>query len=342
MTFLQNTWYLAAWSEELAAGQLLARTIAGEPVVFFRDADGAAAALRDACPHRFAPLSRGILRPEGVQCRYHGLVFGAEGRCVANPHGPITSALTARRFALVERHTALWLWLGDAERATPATIPDLGFIDAVPPECRARGRLHRAANYQLLVDNIMDLSHADYLHADTLGGGINTRTKGRVEERDGVVAILWHAHDDLLPPVHRGLMPDGLQRGDFHNEVYWHAPGVMRQRLLFGPAGELATRGIDSWTTHTMTPETDTTTHYFYCHTSDSLSANPMLAGPIKAVLDHAFEHEDGPMIEAQQQRIGAREFTALRPALLGIDAGAMRVRRALESRIAEEARVAG
>ena len=123
--FLRNTWYLAGWAEELSQDALLARTIAGEPLVLFRSPAGAPVALADVCPHRFAPLSRGRLGPLGLQCRYHGLTFGADGRCVHNPHGPISSALSARRFAVVERHTALWIWLGEPDRADPATIPDL-------------------------------------------------------------------------------------------------------------------------------------------------------------------------------------------------------------------------
>jgi vanillate O-demethylase monooxygenase subunit len=335
--FLRNTWYLAAWSEEVPSAQLLARTIAGDPLVFFRTAEGDVTALYDACPHRFAPLSRGILGDKGLQCRYHGLTFGTGGRCVVNPHGPITSALHARSFPVVERHTALWLWLGEPDRASADTIPDLGFIDRTATEARVRGCLYRHADYRLLVDNIMDLSHADYLHPDSLGGGINTRTKGKVQERNGVVSIRWHARDDLLPPVMRGLMPNGEPRGDFQNEVDWYAPGVMRQRVLFGPTGELETRGVDSWTTHTMTPETETSTHYFYCHTSDSVNANPALAAPIKATLDRAFELEDGPMIEAQQSRIGSRDFWSLRPALLSIDTGAVLARRTLEKLIKAE-----
>jgi phenylpropionate dioxygenase-like ring-hydroxylating dioxygenase large terminal subunit len=337
MTFLRNCWYLAAWSEELITGQLLARTIAGEPLVLFRTQAGTPAALLDACPHRFAPLSRGRLTPEGLQCGYHGLAFAADGRCVLNPHGAVTSALRARQFAMVDRHAALWVWLGEPERATAATIPDLGFIDRTAPAARVQGWLHRQASYLLMVDNIMDLSHADYVHPDTLGSGINTRTKGRVAERDGVVSILWHAHDDVLPPLFRGLMPNGEPRGDFHNEVYWYAPGVMKQRLRFGPTGQLETRGIDSWTTHTMTPETESSTHYFFCHTSDTVNADPSTAGSIKQLLENVFETEDGPMIEAQQRHIGSRDFWSLKPALLPIDSGAVRARRVLERLIEAE-----
>ena len=37
-TFLRNAWYVAAWSDDLADGQLLARTILKEPVVLYRKA----------------------------------------------------------------------------------------------------------------------------------------------------------------------------------------------------------------------------------------------------------------------------------------------------------------
>ena len=75
-TYLRNAWYVAAWSDDLAEGKLLARTIMKEPIVLYRRADGSPAALHDRCPHRFAPLSMGkIVHGDAVQCPYHGLEF---------------------------------------------------------------------------------------------------------------------------------------------------------------------------------------------------------------------------------------------------------------------------
>jgi len=86
MTFLRNTWYMAMWSENLAAGTLLPRMLLGTPLVFWRDTQGRVAALEDRCPHRFAPLSKGKLLGDRVQCGYHGLEFDGSGACVRNPH----------------------------------------------------------------------------------------------------------------------------------------------------------------------------------------------------------------------------------------------------------------
>ena len=59
--FLYNAWYVAARSQELDGG-LLGRTILNQPIVFFRGAGGAIAALEDRCCHRNAPLSVGRLK----------------------------------------------------------------------------------------------------------------------------------------------------------------------------------------------------------------------------------------------------------------------------------------
>ncbi|HEY6992180.1 MAG TPA: Rieske 2Fe-2S domain-containing protein, partial [Xanthobacteraceae bacterium] len=75
-TYLRNAWYVAAWSDDLADGQLLPRTILKQPIVLYRKPDGNVAALEDRCPHRFAPLHMGkIVAGDRVQCPYHGLEF---------------------------------------------------------------------------------------------------------------------------------------------------------------------------------------------------------------------------------------------------------------------------
>ena len=61
MAFLRNTRYVAMWAEGLAAGKLVPRTLLNEPMVFFRDAAGVVHGLAESCPHRFAPLHRGML-----------------------------------------------------------------------------------------------------------------------------------------------------------------------------------------------------------------------------------------------------------------------------------------
>ena len=45
MAFLRNTWCVAAWDDEVAAGRMMACRLLNEPVVLLRNADGAVQAL---------------------------------------------------------------------------------------------------------------------------------------------------------------------------------------------------------------------------------------------------------------------------------------------------------
>lgn len=176
----------------------------------------------------------------GTFPKSHG-VSGQVKRRAANA----SAALNVKSFPCVERHAAVWLWLGGLP-ADPDRIPDYAFIDTTAPEARVKGYLHSATDYRLMIDNIMDLTHADYLHRDLLGGGINTLAKARVEAEGDTVRITWTAEDELLAPLHAQALgtPDG--RGDFHNSVLYEAPGHMKQRIKLALPGQIASHPHDS------------------------------------------------------------------------------------------------
>lgn len=333
--FLKNAWYQAGWSHDLPEGTLLSRRLLDEPLVLFRDSAGAAHAVEDMCPHRFAPLSKGRATRDGLVCGYHGLTFGGDGRCVHNPHGPVPGKMRVRSYPVLERHLGLWVWMGDADRADPALLPNLSFIDDAPPEGRIFGYLPTRANYLLLSDNILDLSHADYLHPTTLGG-IITGSKMTIEERDDTVFVNWWAADVDPPPVFARMVPPGA-RADIWTEVLWSAPAIMVLRTGAVPAGTPRPSDDLDATLHNMSPETAATSHYFYCM-ARKINLEPEFTAFLRSAIDQAFEQEDKPMLEAQQARIGDREFWSMGPMLISVDNPAVRARRRLERLIAAEA----
>jgi len=335
--YLMNTWYQAGFSHEISPGGKLARTICEVPLVIYRRAAGSLAALVDRCPHRFAPLSSGRVDGNAIFCGYHGLGFGEDGSCVHNPHGPIVSALAVRSFPVVERHTIVWVWLGDAERADPALIPDLSYIDETPPQARIAGYLPTAANYQLLSDNILDLSHADFLHPDTLGG-INSTAKTTNRQEGDTVVVDWLADNCEPPPAFRVTVGEA-ERADIWTEVVWQAPAVMTLGVAAVPAGQPRAFEDESYTLHNMVPETAATSHYFYCSTRRFRVDDEGFSQFLRGALAQAFTLEDKPMLESQQARIGKAEFWSLEPVLLKIDAASTRARRVLARKIAEETR---
>lgn len=336
MTWLRNSWYQAGWSEEVRAGSPLVRTILGEPILLYRDAQGDVAALLDRCPHRFAPLSAGQISDGTVTCGYHGLAFSGSGKCIRNPHGPITTSMRVRAYPVMERHCAMWIWMGDSEAADPDLIPDLSFIDETPESARVSGYMPTHANYMLVADNILDLSHADYLHPTSLGGIITDADARSWEDGDRVVAE-WNSLNCDPPPAYRPALPPGV-KADIWTRVIWQAPAVMVLGTAAKPTGIARTRDDEAHTLHNMVPETESSTHYFFCATRRFLVDDAGFSAYLRQALTHAFEHEDKWMLEKQQARIGSADFWGLKPVLLPTDKAAVLARRKLDKLISAEA----
>lgn len=338
MRYLKNAWYVAAWSNELVAGTVLARRLLDEPVALFRRVDASPAALRDTCPHRFAPLSAGTLADGQITCRYHGLRFDGAGNCTHNPHGPAARSLAVQAWPVHEAHRAIWIWMGDPARANPAAIPPLHYLAEAPQTAFSCGQLLSGeGHYELFVDNILDLSHTDYLHPDTLGGGATTCAKQQVMESDDYLEVTWESPNTAASPLVRSLMGVLPEHTDIFQTVRWYAPSILRLTSAVVRAGgphEEATANLNA---HVFTPETPTTTHYFFAASRNYRTDDAQLNERLAATRAHIFATEDKPMIGMVQQRMGTAVFWDMKPRLMPIDEGSVRARRRLEKLIEEE-----
>lgn len=342
MAFLRNCWYVAAWDHELGKDDLFRRTLLSEPLMFFRDTAGAPHALLDRCPHRFAPLSKGTHKGDCVQCPYHGLEFDASGTCVHNPHGNgvIPKAAVVRAYPTVERYSVIWVWMGDKDKADPDLIPDFSCMD---PATNYVGKryLHAHANYVLETDNILDLSHIEFLHPGTLGSPGVKQAVTKVEQQGNQVTIYRSTSNDHMSPFLYEAM--GLPQGiavDRWFDVRWNAPACMLLDAGATPSGTPRQHNPEApMFPHLFSPETESSTHYWYA-TTMARSVGPHAEAIVEGIVAGAkqpFEEEDLPMLEAQQQAIGDRDFWSMNPVLLATDAGAIKARRVLDKLIAEE-----
>lgn len=332
--WLQDCWYQAAWLHELADDEWVERRILDRPLLLFRDANDVPKAILNRCPHRFAPLSAGTLKDGVVRCGYHGLAFDGSGRCVDNPHGAITSTICVPTFPVVERHQALWVWMGGGT-GDPAQIPNLSFIDETPKTARIYGYLPTAANYQLLTDNILDLSHADYLHPTSLGGMMTT-AKVSTKKHNGGIVVEWISNDCVAPPAFYSMVPPP-SRADIWTEVVWHAPAVMVLGTGATVAGTPRSPINEATTLHNITPASSMSSHYFFCSTRKFKVEDAEFNAMLGELISNAFRIEDKPMLEKQQASMGTEDLFSLKPVLLKIDAGAVQARRILKRLIERE-----
>lgn len=340
MNFLRNAWYVAGFSDEFAAGVPKARTLLQEPILFFRTALGELIALADRCPHRFAPLSAGKLCDDGesIQCPYHGLRFGKDGNCVHNPHGDgaVPKAAAVKSYVVRERDRLVWLWAGDG-RADESLIPDFSHVTSAPKEVTVRGHMPTACDYQLLVDNILDLTHADYVHAGSLGSGAVTRSKSELTDLgERSMRVAWNSSGDLASLVFDAYLREHGKPTNQWTVVTWTAPGIMLLHVGATLLGEPRESGADSLNLHIATPESEGRCHYWYWSTRN-FAVDAEANKKCVEMIEYAFSQQDKPILEAQQARIGTAEFWSLKPVLLSGDVGAVRVRRKLQQLIAAE-----
>ncbi len=333
--FIKNAWYVAAWADELR-GAPLGRRICNEPVVLFRDATGRASALADYCCHRSAPLSAGRMVEAGLECGYHGIVYGGDGACVSIPgQVHIPPKARVRNYPLVEKDAMLWIWMGDPAAADPAAIPPSLALD--DPGYRLQsGQLDYAAHYLLIDDNLLDLSHLSFAHEKTLGLDMpqwaDERPRAVALER-GMRFQRWLRNH---PP--RGFMKKLGERVDVWNSYDFLFPGIFLQRTGFYPLGTAERYGgkepneaplfhrIDE---QAVTPVSARASRYFFAAGARAGDIDPDRLDRLFAVTKIAFE-EDKTIIEAQQRTIDLEPERQMLPTSL--DAGPTQFRRLVET----------
>lgn len=355
--FLRNIWYVAGWSSEFKSSLPLGRTIIDEHVVLYRTTNGKLVALEDRCAHRWAPLSLGRVEGDNLRCMYHGVKYGADGRCVEIPgQDRVAKTLCVRTYPVIEKFRFVWVWMGDAGMADPNLIPDLSMLDQTWRRVYV-GNLDYEASYFLINDNLLDLSHLSFLHEKTLGRPVSTPMVSRPKPR-----ILGGSE---AKPLHNGVRVEGWQSGlhsrivtlpknvpdgDYWSRVDYLVPGIyiaLGQMYPDGTAEEC--KGLppgaervplsDGMGIQAVTPMTTRQTRYYF---SVGLRASDMEQEESEAVWDIVKEafSEDLQMIHAQQRMIDT--YPGQRMAGIAADRGLVLFRNLMKRLIADETSVAG
>lgn len=161
-----NCWWVAGFGDEVGQ-KPLARWLLDTPVVLYRDGSGQVVALEDRCPHRQAPLSRGKVSGSAIECGYHGFQFGSDGRCVHVPTMSSPPPIRVQSYPVREVGPLLWIYLGDPSQLEKVPPPPHADWMTEGAYALRKGSMAIKANYLLLKENVLDLSHLGYVHGES-------------------------------------------------------------------------------------------------------------------------------------------------------------------------------
>jgi vanillate O-demethylase monooxygenase subunit len=340
MEFIRNCWYVIAWDHEIPHGGLFTRTVLGQPIVLLRTAAGEVIALEDRCPHRGAPLSKGRREGDAVRCGYHGIMIdAASGQCIEVPGmARAPDRLCVRRYPVAVQRHWVFVWMGDDAKADKALLPD-NFSSAHPDYHYLPGYLHYDTSVDLICDNLLDFTHLSYVHEKTLGGSTaialaRPQIEPVVNGMPGL-RVTRHVADVPPPPYYRRMrsFPGNVNRWFIYDFVL---PGTLLMHSGGRPVEDAPgdeSRTVRLHSCQSVTPETATTTHYFFQQALQGES-DPQIVQGIFDSLITAF-NEDRDMITAQARNLEREPGRALAP--LHFDAALMQFRKLWAQALAAE-----
>jgi phenylpropionate dioxygenase-like ring-hydroxylating dioxygenase large terminal subunit len=156
---LRDAWFPVAQTPALGSKPLL-RLVHSQPIYLWRDP------------------ATGI-RATG----YHPVHESEVGRALFTEGG--------RDYPLINRYGHLWVWYGDPRNADQAYLPDIPFL----PQERAQPRFAWGVNffhctYELVLENILDLTHIDFVHGAYAGNAEAQEDTIRFESTSETVTMI--------------------------------------------------------------------------------------------------------------------------------------------------------
>ena len=322
--------------------------------------------LEDRCCHRQAPLSKGRREGDAIRCGYHGLKFDAQGACIEVPglDKPPPGA-RVKTYPVVEHNKWVFVWMGEAARADTAMLPN-NFSNNDAGWHYQPGYMHYDTPYLLICDNLLDFSHLSYVHEKTLGGSpaiaqarpqiqpISTEVQRgqrglrvtrhvpnvppppyyhKIQKLTGNIDR-WFIYDFLFPATL--LMKSGgrpIAAGDTDLVCAGDTDLVAAGDPGVDADGDM-TNAVQLHSCQTLTPETETSTHYFFQQSHQTGKGDASVTDGIYNSLVMAF-NEDRDMITAQHQNLNPD--AAMVP--LWMDAALVQWRKMLANAVAAESR---
>jgi len=306
---LYNQWYVAGYCEDFGEA-LTERMLLNRSLVFYRTSTGEPVAFQNRCAHRAYPLAKSWREGDSIRCRYHGAKYNSDGEMTDVPCQEHCPKVKLRKYPLREQGPLVWIWMGDPDKADSVPLPETPFLIREDGWEFCTGSFHMEGNYLLMMENLMDLTHLPFLHRDSFAFPpeyaaipIEVETNGTQLRyaRIGGANNKFHHRKGFFPE-------DMVERFDtepYHVEGIGEFvnPGFTYGRSEFqslepkeGMQNVFQTRVI-----HFLTPETDTTTHYWYFHARNYAQDNKAHTEKVRATLAKGFAEDMEAVADLQR-----------------------------------------
>jgi vanillate O-demethylase monooxygenase subunit len=205
------------------------------------------------------------------------------------------------------------------------------------------GHYHIACDYRLMIDNLMDLTHETYVHSTSIGQKeidevpCQTRVDG-----DHVITERYMEGFEAPPFWKMALRMNGLpddQLVDRWQICHFTPPSHIMIEVGVALQGHGGYKAPDefkaaSWVVDFITPETDTSIHYFWGMARKFKPQDTALTAQIREGQGKIFA-EDQEMLERQQQNLLA--YPERKLLMLNIDTGGVQSRKVIDRVVAAE-----
>lgn len=331
----RNRWYVAAFGFEVTR-EPMHRMLFGDPVVLFRTQTGEPIALFDRCPHRGMRLSNGgSLVGDNIQCNYHGIQYGPNGRACLIPSGGVpTQALSVRRYPLREIGGWIWAWAGDPANADDTLLPDHDELGLTAPGMHAYygAVLASESNYLYSFENLVDATHITYLHHGLIDTGNVAAHPYQCHQEGGRISMIREFVDEEISPMMQRSMQLKGTRADRLLELRSYVPNIAIVRQVFTETGEVGAPKRETRLVFGITPAGPRSSYQFVAVAQNYEGSHPDRFDALRHLL-----MEDVVALDDIQKLFDMLPPDQRVEVSVKADEGAIRSRRILAAMLAEE-----
>jgi vanillate O-demethylase monooxygenase subunit len=268
--------------------------------------------------------------------------MGTDGKTVQMPGQRVRGFPAIKAFAVVERYGFVWVWPGDQAQADEAKMPVFEFFDN-PAWAYGGGLYHVKADYRLMIDNLMDLTHETYVHANSIGQPEIDETPCETKVEGDQVILQRHMAGIQAPPFWQMAMSanglDPQAKVDRWQICRLSPPSHIMIDVGVALAGK---GGFDAAPEHKaysvvvdfITPETETSHWYHWGMARQFKPEDPAITDKIRTGQGGIF-NEDMQMLQLQQANIS--QWPDRKLLMLNIDSGGVQSRRIIDRLLAQE-----